>query len=189
MPPVDKKKERFERITIDAKGNLRDAWNRFVKSFQVVENYKSNIKQTRKLVSRMELEYLLKNNVCEIVFVRRRPERAIEKFKVRRMLCTNSHAILNSDRGRDILHYVSPVKGTNIDRQKHDLACAWDIFMQSYRNISISTPESPHTDKGPSKMTCYLRQVIPGDETFWKYYDDVLSKMSQEQKMSFIGWR
>lgn len=183
------KKDRFERITVDSKGNLRDAWGRFVKSFQVVDNYKDDIKQTKRLVSRVELTQLLQNNVCEVIFVRRRPERAKEKFKVRRMLCTNSLALLNSYNGKLSLNFRFPKTGRRVDTVKHDLVPAWDIFMQDYRNISISTPESPNTDKGPSQMTCYLRQIIPADDTFWKYYNDVLIKMSQEQKMSFMGWR
>ena len=33
-------KERYQRIAMDAKGNLRDAWNRFANKWQDIEAYK-----------------------------------------------------------------------------------------------------------------------------------------------------
>jgi hypothetical protein len=181
-------KDRYERIAIDSKGNLRDAWNRFVKGFQVVEDYKSNITESDRLVSRSELEGLLQNNVCEVVFVRRRPERAPvpPRVYIRRMICTNSFNLLTSYNAKISLNFRLPKTGRRIDGNTHDIVCAWDIFMQDYRNISISTPESPLTNKGPSKATCYLRQTIPADDTFWKYYNDILLKMTPEQKLNFM---
>ena len=102
---------RYERIAMDSRGQLRDAWNRFVKGFQVVDEYKSNIVETDRLVSRTELKALLQNNVCEIVFVRRRPERAPvpPRVEIRRMICTNSLKLLTS----------------------------YNIFIKDYRNVSI----------------------------------------------------
>jgi hypothetical protein len=181
-------KERYERIAMDSKGNLRDAWNRFVKGFQVIEDYKSEITQSDRIVSKSELKALLQNNVCEVVFVRRRPERAPvpPRVNIRRMICTNSFSLLASYNAKISLNFRLPKTGRRIDESKHDIVCAWDILMQDYRNISISTPESPFTNKGPSKSTCYLRQTIPADDTFWKYYNDVLIKMSPEQKLNFM---
>lgn len=180
-------RDRYERIAMDSKGNLRDAWNRFVKGFQVIEDYRSNITQSDRLVSRAELDSLLKNNVCEIIFVRRRPERAPvpPRVDIRRMLCTNSFQLLTSYNAKISLNFRLPKTGRRINGPKHDIVCAWDIFEQDYRNISISTPESPYTNKGPSTPSCYLRQTIPDDETFWKYYNDVLLKMTPEQKRNF----
>jgi hypothetical protein len=180
-------RERYERIAMDSKGSLRDAWGRFAKGFQVVEDYKSEITQSDRLVSRGELDALLRNNVCEVVFVRRRPERAPvpPRTYIRRMLCTNSFSLLTSYNAKISLNFRLPRTGRRIDGIKHDIVCAWDIFEQDYRNISISTPESPFTRKGPSKSTCYLRQTIPDDDTFWKYYNDVLLKMTPEQKRNF----
>jgi hypothetical protein len=177
-------KERYERIAMDSKGNLRDAWNRFVKGFQVIEDYKSEITQSDRIVSKSELKALLQNNV----FVRRRPERAPvpPRVNIRRMICTNSFSLLASYNAKISLNFRLPKTGRRIDESKHDIVCAWDILMQDYRNISISTPESPFTNKGPSKSTCYLRQTIPADDTFWKYYNDVLIKMSPEQKLNFM---
>lgn len=181
-------RERYERIAMDSKGQLRDAWNRFVKGFQVIDDYKSEIIQSDRLVSRAELKGLLMNNVCEVVFVRRRPERAPvpPRMYVRRMLCTNASSVLATDNGIKSLNFRQPKTGRRIDENKHDLVCAWDIFMCDYRNISISTLESPFTGKGPSKPTCYLRQTIPADDTFWKYYNDALLKMTPVQKLNFM---
>ncbi len=173
---------------MDSKGNLRDAWNRFVKGFQVIDDYKSEITQSDRLVSRAELKALLQNNVCEVVFVRRRPERAPvpPRYSIRRMLCTDSNQLLTSYNAKVSLNYKAPKTGYRVDEVKHDLVCAWDIFMQAYRNISISTPESPFTGKGSSYQSCYLRQTIPADDTFWKYYNDALLNMTPEQKMNFM---
>ena len=182
--PVD----RYAKIAMDSKGKLRDAWGRFVKSFQVIEDYKSNIVQTDRLVSRAELTTLLQNNVCEIIFVRRRPERAPvpPRVEIRRMICTNSLALLTSYNAKISLNFRFPKTSRRINQNLHDIVVVWDIFMQDYRNVSISTPESPFTDKGPSKNTCYLRQIIPADDTFWKYYSDVLMKLTPEQKLNFM---
>lgn len=173
---------------MDSKGNLRDAWNRFVKGFQVIDDYKSEIKQSDRLVSKNELKALLQNNVCEIVFVRRRPERAPvpPRYNIRRMICTNSLSLLTSYNAKISLNFRLPRTGRRINETKHDIVCVWDIFMQDYRNVSISTPESPYTNKGPSNPTCYLRQTIPADDTFWKYYRDVLLKMTPQQKLNFM---
>ena len=178
-------RERFARIAIDTKGQLRDAWRRFVSGWKDVEAYQTNIKQSDRLISMSELKGLLQNNVCEIVFVRRRPERARQRPLVRRMLCTNSFTLLTSYNAQYSFDFRLPKSGRRMDEYKHDIVVAWDIMMQDYRNISISTPESPNI-KQPSSRTCYLRQTIPHDDTFWKYYNDVLLKMTPEQKMQFM---
>lgn len=181
-------RDRYERIAMDSKGSLRDAWGRFVKGFQVIDDYQSEITQSDRLVSRGELSTLLQNNVCEVVFVRRRPERAPvpPRTEIRRMLCSNSYSLLTSYNAEVSLNFRLPKTGRRVDESKHDLVCAWDIMMQDYRNISISTPESPFTGKGSSGASCYLRQTIPADDTFWKYYNDVLLKMTPEQKLNFM---
>ena len=170
---------------MDCKGALRDAWNRFIKKFQVIENYQTQIETTDRVVSLGELKTLLQNNVCEIVFVRRRPERAPGRPEVRRMLCTNSENIFNSINGVRSLNFRRPKTGRRLDEVKHDIVVVWDIFMQDYRNVSISTPESPNISQ-PSQGTCHLRQTIPDDDTFWKYYEDALMNMTPEQKMNFM---
>lgn len=172
---VKKKKpdlSRYERIAMDAKGNLRDAWNRFIKQFEVIEDYKTEITTTDRLVSRTELKNILTNNVCEIVFVRRRPERAPGRPEVRRMLCTISENIFMSENAVRSLNFRRPKTGRRLNEAKHNIVVVWDIFMQDYRNVSMDT--------------CYLRQTIPDDDTFWKYYNNALLNMSAQQKMNFM---
>lgn len=157
---------------MNSKGQLKDAWNRFVKSFQVIDNYQTNITQSDRLVQRRELDMLLQNNVCEIVFVRRRPERAPNRPVVRRMICTNALQVLDTENGHISLNFHFPRTARRIDEVKHNIVVVWDIFMQDYRNVSMET--------------CYLRQTIPADDTFWKYYNDALFKMTPQQKMNFM---
>lgn len=171
-------KARYEKIWQDSKGNLRDAWGRFLKGWEEIEgykeeeNYQSQIQQSDRQISRGELKNLLTNNVCEVVFVRRRPERAPGRPEVRRMLCSNSMNVLNSENGIRSLNFRLPRTPRRIDEVRHNIVVVWDIMMQDYRNVSMDS--------------CYLRQTIPGDETFWKYYNGVLLKMSSGQKQSFM---
>lgn len=125
-----------------------------------------------KKLRRTELDRLLLSNVCEIVFVRRRPERTMRKnILSRRMLCTNSYELLNSLNGKMSLNYKTPGP-MKIDAVKHNVVVAWDIFMQSYRNISMEA--------------CFLINKIPADDRFWKYFDEVLYPMSASQKEMFM---
>ena len=178
----------YERIWMDAKGALKEAWGNFLEKFKPIPDYKTKITQSDRLVSKNELKTLLQNNVCEIVFVRRRPERAPvpPRLVIRRMLCTNSLKLLTSYNGKLSLNFRFPKTARRLNENLHDIVVVWDILVQDYRNVSISTPESPFTNKGPSQQTCYLRQTIPDDDTFWQYYNDVLLKMTPDQKMNFM---
>jgi hypothetical protein len=171
-------KARYEKIWQDSKGNLRDAWGRFLKNWQDIddykedESYKTNIKETDRTVSRGELKNLLNSNVCEIVFVRRRPERAPGRPEVRRMLCSNSMSMLNSHTGITRLNFHLPRTARRIDENKHNIVVVWDIMMQDYRHVSMDN--------------CHLRQTIPADETWWKYFDKTIFTMSAGQKQQFM---
>ena len=44
--------------------------------------------------------------------------------------------------------------------------------MKDYRNVSMDT--------------CYLRQTIPDDDTFWKYYNKILFNLTIDQKQNFM---
>lgn len=123
-------------------------------------------------ISKGELDSLLLRNACEIVFLRRRPERAKERPIFRRMLCSKSMELLNSENGIRSLNFRLPAGPPKIDELKHNVCVVWDIFMQDYRNVSM--------DK------CWLVQQIPGNEEFWNYYNQVLYPMSQDQKMQFM---
>lgn len=125
-----------------------------------------------KKVSRTELDSLLLRNVCEIVFVRRRPNRAPGRPIYRRMLCSKSMRLLNSVDGRLSLNFRFPHGPKQINEAATNIVVAWDIFMQDYRNISMDA--------------CYLVQSIPDDETFWKYYNETLLPMTAQQKQVYM---
>lgn len=163
--------DRYSKVSMNTRGALKDAWNRFITNWQDVEMYQSNIKQSDRQVSRGDLANLLEGNACEIVFVRRRPERAPGRPEIRRMLCSNSMNLLNSMNGIRSLNFHLPGGPKKIDEIKHNVVVVWDIFEQDYRNVSMDT--------------CYLRQTVPGDDTFWRYYSDVLLKLTPQQKRNF----
>lgn len=123
-------------------------------------------------IGRVELDSLLKNNVCEITFVRRRPERAPGRPIVRRMICSNSISLLDSEDGIRSLNFHYPKGPKQIDEAFHNVVVVWDIFMQDYRNVSMEA--------------CYLNKSIPANEEFWKYYNNVLLPMSPQQKLAFM---
>jgi hypothetical protein len=180
-------KQRYEKIWMDSRGKLRDAWGRFIKDWQEVEAYETNIKESDKIVSMSELRNLLKTNVCEIVFVRRRPERAPFRPEIRRMLCTNALTVLTHPNAQLYdLRFHFPKTSRRLDERKHDIVVVWDLLMRDYRNVSISTPESPFTDLGDSNNTCHLRQTIPADDTFWKYYKNIIVNLNDAQKLNFM---
>ena len=124
-----------------------------------------------KKLSRSELTSLLQYNVCEIQFVRRRPERAPGRPLIRGMLCCNSMNLLNTTNGIISLNFHLPRGPKKIDELKHNVVVAWDIIMQDYRNISMDS--------------CFLMQQIPADDSFWKYFEQYLRPMSPESKAAF----
>lgn len=125
-----------------------------------------------KKVGRSEFDSLLNSNVCEIIFVRRRPERAPSRPLLRRMICTNSSTLLNSENGIRSLNFHPPKGPKQVDEVIHNLVVVWDIFMQDYRNVSMDQ--------------CYLVQAIPDDDRFWNYFNNVLYPMSAKQKMNYM---
>ena len=80
--------------------------------------------------------------------------------------------LLTSYNGKISLNFRLPKTGRRIDEVKHNIVVVWDIFMQDYRNVSMEQ--------------CHLRQTIPGDDTFWKYYNQALLTMTADQKMNFM---
>lgn len=125
-------------------------------------------------VNRIELANLLATNVCDILFVRRRPERTLHKNKlIRRMFCTNSNSLLNSLNGRTSLGYRPPKGPKKIDEVKHNVVVTWDIFMQDYRNVSMDA--------------CFLVNEFPADESFWEYFNENIYPMTAKEKQYYIG--
>jgi hypothetical protein len=122
-------------------------------------------------VRRGELDRLVSQNVCEIFFLRRRPERSPGRPIFRKMLCSNSMEILRSENGIRSLNFRLPNGPKQINEVYHDIVVVWDIFMQDYRNVSMEN--------------CYLIQTIP-PEGFWDYYNKVLYVMSANEKMQYM---
>ena len=115
------------------------------------------------------LRNLLSNNVCEIVFVRRRPRS--NRQTVRRMICTLDDKILNSTNGRLSLNYMPPSRGLPYDAASKNLLPVWDIFMQDWRMVGMEN--------------CQIINTI-AEEEFWKYFNDTLMQMTTSQKMAFM---
>lgn len=117
-----------------------------------------------------ELNNLLANNVLDIRFVRRVQVRGMPA--TRRMLCTKSNSLLNSNNGLLSLNYRPPVQMPKFNPESEGLVIVWDIFMQDFRNI-------------PAESTTVLK-TIPADDTFWKYFNNELRIMTQQQKINFM---
>ncbi len=122
------------------------------------------------IIQRAALDSLLLNNVCEIRFVRRRPRAG--DGPTRRMLCTKSYKLLNSVNGRTTLNYAPPKGPTKINEAAENVLVVWDVLMQSYRTISMSS--------------CDLIQQIPTND-FWEYFNENIYPMSPEQKYNFMN--
>ena len=121
-------------------------------------------------VSRSGLEAIIRNHVAEIVFWRRTPGPS----DVRRMLCTLDMQLLNSNEGRIALNFRPIKHAPSYNPRAYNLLIVWDIFMQDYRAISMDNCEVVKTIKSN-----------PPDE-WWKYFNEVLSKMTAQQKINFM---
>lgn len=125
-----------------------------------------------KKLRRTELQRLLQNNVCDILIVRRRPERAQGRPEMRQMLCTNSMELLRSENGLRTLNYHGSLEPKKIDEGFHNVVVTWDIFMQDYRNVSMNM--------------CYLVQKMPADDSFWQFFNEKIYPMSANEKMRYM---
>ena len=115
------------------------------------------------------LRSLLRENVAEISFVRRRPRPG--KPPVRRMLCTLSDKILNSENGRLSLNYKSSSGVLPYNTTGKNLLPVWDIFMQDWRMVSLDNC---------NVLTTY------NEEQFWKYFNEKLILMSAAEKILYM---
>lgn len=122
-------------------------------------------------VTRTQLEGILKQNVCDIRFARRRPTRD-GRPPTRRMICTKSYDLLNSIDGRVKLNYRPPRYASTANPALHNLVIVWDIIMQDYRNVSMDE--------------CWVLQEIPTDK-FWEYFNQTLYPMSPGDKIDFMN--
>lgn len=117
------------------------------------------------------LKALLETNVLEIKFTRRRPKPGAPP--TRRMLCTNSAAILKSVPGREALNFRATYKPPKYNPQTKNLLLVWDVFKQDYRMINCDNVA--------------LIGQIPANQEFWEYFNSTLRTMSAEQKTTFFN--
>ena len=120
------------------------------------------------------LRVLLENNVLEIKFKRRRVKPGAPA--TRRMLCTNSPIILQSEAGRTTLNYQQSFTTPKYSPASKNLVIAWDIFKQDYRAISVDN--------------CELISQMPvsGDgKEFWQYFNETIYPMTPAQKQAFFN--
>lgn len=122
-------------------------------------------------VSLPTLKNLLLNNVVEIKFNRRRVKPG--SSLTRRMLCTNSLALLNSTEGRLALNYKRAINMPKFDPNAKDLIITWDIFMQDYRCINM--------------IACDLIQIIPANKSFWTFFNEKLAGLTAPAKITFMN--
>lgn len=115
------------------------------------------------------LRNLLRENVCEIVFVRRRPR--ANRPLVRKMLCTLDMNLLNSTNGRLSLNFRPSSNILPYNATAKNLLPVWDIFMQDWRMVNMND--------------CNLVNTIK-QEDFWKYFNETLLPMTQQQKMEYM---
>jgi len=117
------------------------------------------------------LEQLCRENVVEVKFTRRHPK---GNSTTRRMLATCDFSLLESKEGLAILNYKIPINPPAYDARSRGLLPVWDIFMQDHRNIPANA--------------CEVISTVPTKpvEEFWKYFNEILSKMSGNQKAAFM---
>ena len=118
-----------------------------------------------------QLGILLEHNVLEIRFIRRREVDG--RPPTRRMLCTNSAALLNSLDGRATLNYRTPIKGLRYNPSAKGVVLTWDILMQDFRAVSTDS--------------CEILTIIPDGDDFWNFFNETLLPMSPDEKTTFMN--
>jgi hypothetical protein len=113
--------------------------------------------------------------VCELFIKRRIPVKGRPAF--RRMLCTNSSALLNSLRGKTQLLYRPPKGLPPFNPYQKNLIITWDIMVMDYRCINVDE--------------CYLIGKYPvvtdkNQEVFWGVFDEYYLQMTSKEKQTFI---
>lgn len=122
------------------------------------------------LISRSSLLAVLRTNVCELRFLRRRPK--LGRSPYRRMLCTNSNNLLLSIDGRMTLNF-NPAKGPpKFNHADKNVIVAWDVLMQDFRTINCINVD--------------LIRSVPSNEEFWDFFRKELLPMTAAQKTMFM---
>lgn len=123
-------------------------------------------------VSQSALTKLLEKNAVELRFSRRRL--IAGSPPTRRMLATNDGMLLNSAAGKTALNFRPASGRLKFNPTQKGLVLTWDIFMQDYRLVPAESVD--------------VVSVIPTTppEEFWKYFSEVLSRMSGTDKEQFM---
>jgi hypothetical protein len=90
------------------------------------------------------------------------------------MLATNDTNLLTSVPGTLALNFHGASGRLKFSPQDKGLVQVWDIFLQDYRLIPAENVEIVRAIK-----------TTPPDE-FWDFFNRVLSKMSESQKVAFM---
>ena len=122
------------------------------------------------LITQPSLTAVLRNNVCEIKFLRRRPKLGRSAF--RRMLCTNANNLLLSVDGRLTLNYTPPRGPAKFNHAEKNVIVAWDVLMQDFRTINCQSVD--------------LIRSVPSNQEFWDFFKRELLIMTPSQKMMFM---
>ena len=122
-------------------------------------------------VSLSSLKNILQNNVCEIAFTKRRPKPGDRL--VRNMICTLDNSILNSVNGRITLNYKPTTGAPKYNPEAKNLLPVWDILMQNWRMVNMDS--------------CELIKTIPGNDDFWKYFNENIITMTGDAKLNYMG--
>lgn len=117
------------------------------------------------------LRKLCSSNVVELKFVRRNKLRIPS---TRRMLCTLDEILLNSTLGKEVLNFKPPRFSPPYNAASKGLVTVWDLIMQDWRSIPADACEV---------VTAISTKPV---QTFWNYFDKVLSKMTASQKRAFM---
>lgn len=116
------------------------------------------------------LNDLLRSNVCDIRFGRRRNK--VGFAATRRMICTLDMSLLQSIEGRTTLNYRPVQRSLPWNPASKNLLNVWDILMQDYRNVNMDA--------------CEVVEQIPSAD-FWQYFNDRLATMSPANKLGFMN--
>ena len=124
-------------------------------------------------LSRSGLELLAKGHAIELRFKRRHEKPGWKDH--RRMLGTTDMLLLKSKAGRGILNFVPSYGQLPYNAAAHNLVILYDIFMQNWRAVSCEEVD----------VIAVIKTTPP--EKFWEYFNNFLSKMTPQQKLSFMN--
>ena len=125
-------------------------------------------------VSNEGLKQLLKENLLEIRFVRRHQKAG--QNVTRRILCTNSKALLDNIGGKVALRFDPPTGPPKYNPGQHNLVFAWDIMMSQYRAISMEAHDIV------AIMPLKTKEDM---DKFWVYFTQFLAKLKPQERLGF----